>query len=294
MVFHEPAGIQSEKLRIESFSEVYYEQLRDRGLLNRVLKILGIPYHISIMGDIDNNAELFIDNKESAIRFCLLDENGIVWAVGVFSDIDFDKGSCSISYNCVCDQYQKYINSFVCSISDWVRNSAGWVIKNIENERNDLCSDVYNIPVNIPLYCVNRIVSEIEKRSIISFFDKYMFSPLSMNIDRENVIYRMVAASEMILAYNAQPLGFIAFYANNVQNKTAFISSIVVNSDCRGEGVGSSLICECKMISKLRGMEKLMLKVNKKNTRAISFYSRHGFVKTNDETENEYTMIMDL
>lgn len=294
MISAESLEMQIGDLKIESLSYALYQKLINYSDLLQVDRVLAIPTRVRTIGVVDGIAYAYIDNMESSIRACLTDKLGNILGVCVLYDIDFTMGECSIYYKSILSQERDIMDLFVYSISEWARDNACLIIQNYDALplKNDLKH--YIIPVKMPNYCIDRISSEIEKKSVIDYFDKYMFSPLSKNMDRENIYSRMIAASEILLAYNKSLMGFISFYANNTQNRTAFISSIAVSDSCRGAGVGSSLLEQCKKISIIRGMDRLELKVNKRNDKAISFYSRQGFVKKDSELENEYAMVLEL
>jgi ribosomal protein S18 acetylase RimI-like enzyme len=81
-----------------------------------------------------------------------------------------------------------------------------------------------------------------------------------------------------IVAEENNWVGFIAFYANDMVTKTAYIAQIAVDSEKCHKGFGTALVEKCINISKLNGMLEIMLEVNKENRRAIEFYKKIGFI----------------
>ena len=81
-----------------------------------------------------------------------------------------------------------------------------------------------------------------------------------------------------IVAKENNWVGFIAFYANDIVTKTAYIAQIAVDSEKCHKGFGTALVEKCINISKLNGMLEIMLEVNKENRRAIEFYKKIGFI----------------
>lgn len=77
---------------------------------------------------------------------------------------------------------------------------------------------------------------------------------------------------------DGETLGIIIFYSNDKITKTAYITMIVVEDDCKGIGIGSTLLQKCEQVVKEVGMKKLKLEVDKDNIDAIKFYKTRGFM----------------
>ena len=88
-------------------------------------------------------------------------------------------------------------------------------------------------------------------------------------------------------------IGFSAFYANDTENHTAFLSMIAVKKDYRGLSIGKELLDKTIEASKRNNMKKLKLEVLKDNIKAIRFYQNNGF-EICSETENSFFMIKDI
>lgn len=82
------------------------------------------------------------------------------------------------------------------------------------------------------------------------------------------------------------PVGLVAFYANNTENKTAYISLIGVKSPNQGQGIGRLLLNCCEAVARSYGMVQLDLEVDCDNVRAIRFYTANGFVRQSDTERN--------
>lgn len=80
--------------------------------------------------------------------------------------------------------------------------------------------------------------------------------------------------------------GFIAFYCNNIKEKTAFISMIIVNSISQGKGVGTLLLKKVISICNEKSFKTIRLEVDNNNKRAIGFYEKKGFkkIKSNENS----------
>ena len=98
----------------------------------------------------------------------------------------------------------------------------------------------------------------------------------------QNVILRLADkfsnnADFVSIYIDKKVAGFISYYANNYETKTAFISMIIVKKEFSKRGIGTKLLeYACKESIK-RGMENISLEVDFKNANAISFYFKNNF-----------------
>jgi ribosomal protein S18 acetylase RimI-like enzyme len=65
---------------------------------------------------------------------------------------------------------------------------------------------------------------------------------------------------------------------------TAYIDDVVVNSLCRGQGVGERLLKELLHIAKIYRAKCIDLTSKPEREAANALYLKHGFVKLNDKT----------
>lgn len=91
----------------------------------------------------------------------------------------------------------------------------------------------------------------------------------------------------VIVAENGldESMGFIAYYANNIESKTAFVTMIATLPSYRGKHIGQSLLEYCKKDILTKGFVSVQLEVRKDNIVAQRFYRNNGFVVV-DEKEN--------
>ncbi|WP_303837714.1 GNAT family N-acetyltransferase [Ruminococcus flavefaciens] len=80
-------------------------------------------------------------------------------------------------------------------------------------------------------------------------------------------------------------IGFFTMYANDHENRKAFISFIAVDSSYRAAGYGTMLLKKAVQTAKENNMELMKLEVLKDNVIAQNFYKKHGFY-TIGESEN--------
>ena len=124
-----------------------------------------------------------------------------------------------------------------------------------------------------------------------SFYDKTIFEENNFNIYIEKV-YK--SGNIYIVRHNKKTIGLVAFYANDIIKKHAFITMIVIERELQKYGLGKRLIEIVIKDSKCAGMEKLKLCVHKENINARGFYNKLGFKETEEANENQYISIMEL
>lgn len=75
---------------------------------------------------------------------------------------------------------------------------------------------------------------------------------------------------------NDRCTGFSAYYANDMNTKTGYITLIAIHEEFRRQGFGRRLIRECFDRMKSSGMDRVRLEVRKDNNGAIAFYESEG------------------
>lgn len=84
--------------------------------------------------------------------------------------------------------------------------------------------------------------------------------------------------------------GILVYYANDLINKTAYISLIGVCAKWQGKAISSALLGYCIRESLLQKMHFIKLEVDLDNSRAIRFYLKNGFEKC--DNNGEYSIYM--
>lgn len=74
-------------------------------------------------------------------------------------------------------------------------------------------------------------------------------------------------------------VGYLSFYT---KGEVLFLSKIYVLSQLRGQGIGQQAMDFIKEQTKLKGLMRIQLTVNKHNTGSITAYERMGFKKTDE------------
>ena len=115
----------------------------------------------------------------------------------------------------------------------------------------------------------------------------YQFTDCYPRLVRRGIIIqeyaKKMADSGWTLAYKDHDKikGIICFYANDLKSFTGYVSLIWIKQENRHEGIGSKLMDYCLKIMEIEGMKKVELEVRNDNISAISFYRKHGFIKSN-------------
>ncbi len=112
--------------------------------------------------------------------------------------------------------------------------------------------------------------------------------------DREAVIYKIMKYAIFYAAFTTDkkiiPIGYVAFYANDKESRTAYISNIGVDAAYQRHHIGSRLMKISLDTAKKNGMEIMRLEVLKTNKKAVSFYRHWGFTFESKGAEDTYYM----
>ncbi len=124
------------------------------------------------------------------------------------------------------------------------------------------------------------------------------YAPIFSNLNRNSINelaekFAKYAKVISIIAGN-DSIGFAAFYCNDTEGKTAYLSLIATAENMQRKGIGRILIDEVQRISVEAGMKKLRLEVNNSNSKAISFYIKNGFEFECPAGEHSSYMIKDF
>lgn len=125
-------------------------------------------------------------------------------------------------------------------------------------------------------YLSNR---EEKKSAITKCGDVYPF-PL-IHEDKFGFIFDKIDKNAIFLAAydNDNIVGYAAMYANDFENKIAYLSLIAVKTDHQGKNIGSRLLSECEKKAQNNGMNELRLEVYNSNINAINFYKNRGYIE---------------
>ncbi len=120
------------------------------------------------------------------------------------------------------------------------------------------------------------ILSESEKREYVTKCDPAFQDGI---LHREEIVSKILKYAVFIGGMNeeGEKIGYCAVYANDVKNKTAYITMIGVLERGKGKHLGSALMNTCIDECRRRDMDRIRLEVFKSNHEAIRFYKHKGF-----------------
>ena len=114
--------------------------------------------------------------------------------------------------------------------------------------------------------------------SILHYFDTLFDPALSHRFTNLAKYAEKLACNAIFyVAKDTDFLGFIAFYANDNDSRTAYLILLAVQPVAQSKGLAKKLLDLCIETSKNNGMLTLKLEVRKNNCKAIRFYKRNGF-----------------
>jgi len=142
--------------------------------------------------------------------------------------------------------------------------------------------------MNSITYTINKS-SDIEIGNHLFECSDSFTPPLSTYVEIDSYSTKIFTKSVRFEAfYGDKLIGLIAMYTNN-ENMSTFITNVSVYPKFIGEGIGYTLLTNCKMYIASEGLKKLSLEVKRDNTTAIKFYKKNNFIITETNKEN-YTM----
>lgn len=249
---------------------------------------LGILLHAPEWCKTENNdymLESCISNYGNSIRAVLTDSKDELTALIGLTHIDFISGTAQLRYCPVKNQMGDSIKSVIRNLLEWVKKYIGiydiQVVSgaddfNMESGYEEATSDDFIDSIHLPDYCIDFISDPFAKKAVLQYFDKFMFLPISQRSNYADIIFRISAAADILLASKQSMLGFIAFYANDVKTRKAFVSSIAVNPEFRRQGIGKRLFERAMKVASDKGMDEIYLEVDSQNMKAYDFYKTMG------------------
>lgn len=129
-----------------------------------------------------------------------------------------------------------------------------------------------------------------EAKKILEQFSSCLHSLSGGKSYRRKMAEKFLEHGIFITAFDGDRYaGFAAFYANDHEGGTAFLSMIAVQPEYRGKRVGYRLLEQCMAKSAECGMKKMRLEVRKDN-KAVHFYERNGFRYAGDCSDVSFFM----
>lgn len=147
---------------------------------------------------------------------------------------------------------------------------------------------------NMPSFCITKLPQGEGRGKIIKDFDSVFVEPLTQRKGFLDTLYKINTYATFLVAYGTDIKGVAAFYCNDHQTKTAYLTLIAVKKKYQLQHIGRRLLRECEEISLLSGMCFLKLEVLERNYNAIQFYCKNGFNKTEKCSESSFYMVKRL
>ncbi len=149
---------------------------------------------------------------------------------------------------------------------------------------------------NQPAWKMTSVSGKSEIHAVIAACDGAFENPVTQRSIYPGLLEKISQKGSVIAAYQKNqknPLGYCAFYANDTEQKNAYISLIAVAPKYQEMHVGTKLLNEAFSVMRSCGMEHCFLEVRKNNDSAIRFYQRNQFV-TAEERAESYLMKCEL
>ncbi len=114
--------------------------------------------------------------------------------------------------------------------------------------------------------------------------------PLSSRTDIGEYCRKLLKYADIISAnVEGNLAGVLCIYANDLQSRVSYISSVAVLKGYRRLGLGNALVGKAISLSEKKGMYSIKLEVGKNNAAAQHLYRKFGF---RIEKENDLTLLM--
>ena len=119
-------------------------------------------------------------------------------------------------------------------------------------------------------------ISYSEFRAFLLETDKDFVPSLCSRINVLEYYAKLREKAQIIMClHNRKLVGLIAFYCNDLENKTAYVTFIAVVSEYRGKKIASLLLEKASNLSLQKGMQKIKIETN--NDIAYKCYLKNGF-----------------
>ena len=136
---------------------------------------------------------------------------------------------------------------------------------------------------------INTTKDKNEICRIIKACDAAFEEPVSEREIYPDLLQKICRYGIFAFACQEEPAAYCAFYANDADSLTAYISLIAVKPEYQRLHIGRQLLEYCLKTAADRGMHYCALEVKKNNSSAIRFYQENGFVFWS-ERKNSYLM----
>ena len=126
-------------------------------------------------------------------------------------------------------------------------------------------------------YDVSR-ASSAQLEAHLRHCDAHFIPPLSARLRIDAYVAKLAAHAVRLEAWQRGDLvGLVAMYCNDLQGRTAFITSISVDREWARHGITQHLLGQCAQQARAAGMVRIALKVAAENNAALSLYRKLGY-----------------
>jgi len=106
------------------------------------------------------------------------------------------------------------------------------------------------------------------------------------NVDMDTYLAKLGEKAEIVSdVIGGRCRGFVAFYCNDMNNRKAYISLVMVDPCDRGLGIGQALVDFVFSVARSRGFHSCQLEVSKSNQPAYNLFRSKGFQLVEDRGE---------
>ena len=128
---------------------------------------------------------------------------------------------------------------------------------------------------------VSLLESNFGKEDILNLLQKtgdLLPEPLSQRVDLTTFLAKIQKQAKIWVAVeNAQPVGIIAYYANDLISRTAHLTFMGLLTNFQNRKIGTRLLEKMIEDCQQANFRRITLEVHPSNTRAIHLYGKHGF-----------------
>jgi ribosomal protein S18 acetylase RimI-like enzyme len=103
--------------------------------------------------------------------------------------------------------------------------------------------------------------------------------PLSGRVEIRDYAKKIASNATRFEAWSGDiPVGLVAAYCNDQENRIAYITSVSVLKEWTRKGIAAGLVGQCVEHAMVSGMRQISLTVAAANTPAIKLYEKSGFI----------------
>lgn len=114
--------------------------------------------------------------------------------------------------------------------------------------------------------------------------DQLFIPPLSERVVLSEYAAKLSDRGERFEAWmNKTLVGLVAAYANNLQDRIAYVTSVSVLPEFQGANIAGRLLTSCARFAESRGFRRLALEVHGSNSQVIKLYHRMGFTTSREQ-----------